>query len=241
MSAVAAYVDEQGGICLAGDGAACGEDGRLIGQVNKLFSLPHLNAVYAHVGLGAVGHLLLYEIGMRFTTFDELRDDFIFVLKEVRGRMRLSQMWSDKIRSTVLLGGWSDANQRFEMYKVHTLPKPVYEADGVLGEHEAWKLHPLDRGVWVSTLPGQEEQEACGLPDFSGPALDYVARWVSACRLECGREDATDYSVGCFMQMMVLNRTGVQSWIAHRWPDPMGERIDPARGDLLPALPLVPS
>ncbi|PXW59822.1 hypothetical protein [Methylobacterium sp. B4] len=62
---------------------------------------------------------------------------------------------------------------------------------------------------------------------------------VAACRLHRETDDAEGaasiHYVGGFLQLTTLYREAAFTRIVHRWPDPLGEPIDPKRGDLLPA------
>src|SRR5690606_22382733 len=151
---------------------------------------------------------------------------------DVRIEMSVRRMWSDDVRSTVLIGGWSTARERFELYTVHSSGKEVIGESGQIIQREPWNLNYLYQGFWVSSNPREEDQRDAGLLETQPiQAIDYVSRWVAACRLWCA--ESRDYGVGCFLQTAIVHRKGFVDWIAHRWPDELGQPIDPTQGDLL--------
>lgn len=79
---------------------------------------------------------------------------------------------------------------------------------------------------------------------FGDPAL-YVQRMVAACRFSAeagaGGLDRPSPYIGGFIQLSRIVRQGtpdrepmilLDSQITHRWPDVVGETLDPERGDL---------
>lgn len=217
-------------VVFAGDGGAYDPTGgNRIGSTSKVFLVPHLNCIFGYVGIGGLGHLLLPNIEYAAETFDDLvNGGFVKACREAFAQLAREGRNPDGVRATAIVGGFSDARQSFEVYKVHSAPKQVMQ-EGVLTEHAAWKLHPVLHN-WASSSPSPEAQEKAGL---SGPmnAIEYAARMIAANRLHSGEDE---YGVGSFLQIAIVSRDGVRSWIAHRWPDPLGAPIDPNCGDLLP-------
>lgn len=238
MSFIVAHVVANG-IVFAADGATYDiETGELMGPIHKLFALPHLNAIIGNVGIGGFGHVLQMAIGSDFSTFDGLCDGFVDACQRAKLMMSQGKLWPAEARATAILGGWSETRQAYELYKVHSSPKEAIEADGTLVTHEKWKLHKVE-GQWMSTAPSEEEMRQCGLlTDEEMPVFDGVARLACAARLHSGIDIEGRYGVGCFLQMAVLQNTNITSWIAHRWPDKLGEPIDPSCGELLPSFPI---
>ncbi|MEC9343411.1 MAG: hypothetical protein VYD64_06160 [Pseudomonadota bacterium] len=224
MSALA-IVPDGDAIVLAADGAAYDKvTGRVAGSGTKMQFLPHLGAIVAAVGQGHLIHIVPHLIGMRFSGFDDLRRDFVDLCQQSVEIQRNCGAWRDDCRATVILAGWSKKRQAFQIFKLHTLQK--YEC-------AAWQLHPID-GVWASTAPPPEHMAALGLDAEADSALDIAAKLVCANRLDSGpgRDGEEAYGVGCFLQMAILKRDGMSSFIAHRWPDRPGRVIKPAAGSM---------
>lgn len=238
MSAVA-IIPTASGIVAAADGALYEEaTGKVGGFMGKLFLMPHLDCVFGYVGSGGFGEALLHNIRGAFDSFDELvkgiavKCQFTHLLMERGG---LSPAGAYVI---VVVGGWSEERQRFEAWKVHSADK-VAIVDGERVEHAAWRLHAIE-GAWVSTTPPADVMTAFGLLEGEHSALDYAALLVCACRAVSGADvdDERFYGVGGFLQLALVEAGKATTWIAHRWPDPLGEPIDPARGEPRPPLPI---
>ena len=236
MSALA-IVPAGDAIVLAADGAVYDRQrGQLLGSITKLHVMPHLSTVFGAVGQGHLIHIFPHLIGFRFSSFDEVRENFAELCRASVSAQRTNNQWEDRARATVVLAGWSEGNQAFEVFKLHTLDK---------FEHSAWDLHPIS-GVWCSTAPTPEHMDEVSLDANADSALDVAAKLVCANRLQSGagvyegddygEEDA--YGVGCFLQMALLRRDCVTSWIAHRWPDENGKVINPETGEKMPAFPI---
>jgi hypothetical protein len=249
MSALA-VVPGDNGVVFACDGAAS-NDGIVVScRAPKIIAMPEICAVLGFVGIGALGFLLRRE--MELTGADGRvvsAGGFDAIVENLSGLMRAAHrqaapgMRDD--RATAVLAGWSEARGRFETVKVHSFAKEATNvATGEKISFAPWEVHSFDMS-WMNSNPGPEISQSFGIDAAAAPGtplLDFAARMVCAARASCGdREMAAEqgvYAVGGMLQLTVLLREKITSWIAHRWPDPIGEPIDPSRGEPMPAFPL---
>lgn len=248
MSCVALAIADDA-IVLAADGAFYDEhDGAVQGFASKVLPLPERNAVIAWTGLGLFGQALYWEIGQRLLSFDKL----VAMLPEAARLAHLKlcvgagrhNLHPDNNKVSVLLAGYSDERERFEAYRVVSYAKDTFYTNGELaGRLEPWVMNPIE-WVWASHAPPAEVCEEFGLTEPPADLVELCARYVCANRPLSGTVRDEDgniegvYGVGGFLQMVIVKRDHVQSWIAHRWPDEIGKPVDPTVGEPMPAFPL---
>jgi hypothetical protein len=240
MSAIAVCTADDG-IVFAADGAMYNSSGIIIRFVSKLYTSPYQDCVYGHVGIADFGPAFVEAIDP-MPPFDALIQGI--VAKACQAYGAASAAWTDTRyaapRATLIIGGWSESQQRFELYKLHSSEKEITnQATGETEMSPPWQLIPVS-GTWSSSVPRAKDLETFGI-DWDGEysPLDLPARIVCANR--AGSSDRGDgvYGVGGFLEMVVITRNGIKNWFAHEWPDVIGEVIDPAKGELMPVFPLV--
>lgn len=140
---------------------------------------------------------------------------------------------------SLMIGGYSEERGRFETYSLRDRDfDRGYE--GAPEIQPAFTLAPLP-AIHFAPMPSEGAQRAADMDDFTtgahdGPSL--AVRAICAARLdrngsvECPADE--DHSVGAFVQLTILSKGRIDSNIVHRWPDPVGEPINPSRGELLP-------
>lgn len=226
MSAIA-LCNADDSVIIASDGICMNPStGQVLGCVEKIFPIPHLNCVFSHLGAGGVGHEISTAIGYRYRDFDDLLAEFELLFSAVAGGRG----------AVVVLAGWSGARQRFESYLIRS------EA----GENLVsvpWVLTPCESEFWMSQSPSPETAERLGIvltsEEVARDPVGLAARLICAARADSGRQEDGRYGgSGGFLQIAMVRREGVLTWIAHRWPDTLGQRIDPTRGQMLPEFPL---
>lgn len=232
------------GIVLASDGAACDDQGRLSAEVSKVALLPEYDCILASRGAGNITATLhsriqiLAGVGFGISGFDDVLAALPDLARHLHGQLLTEtgaqQHW------TTLVGGFSVARDAFEIYRISTRSHPA-PLDPER-EYEPFAAEPV-HGINFCPTPSEAGGIAAGLPadiaawaDLPSDAL--AVRAICGCRTDKHAGEAggaPSHSVGTFVQLTVLRRGEVSSRIVHRWPDPLGEPIDPKRGDLLPA------
>jgi len=236
------------GILFVSDGITYDDDGRTIGFCTKVIPMPHMDAALGWSGAGGFGSAVWQRLSPEVVTFDELKS---VIVEHARDTMedyeRFYKRWDTK--STLILGGWSDENQKFETYAINSYVKQQRNMEtGETVDLLPWELREVPY-LWASHFarPPSYEQAGLKFPDVEDSVfgLDEIAiRMVCASRLDSRllgdddeREEGSDvgaFNVGGFLQMTFVQRDSITQKTIHRWPDKLGERVDTHSGDLIP-------
>lgn len=245
MTALAICVDPKNGIVFASDGVCYEDDGTLIGLGSKIVLMPESNCAMMCRGAGAFGPALRNHIGLGIYSLDDLMEYIVETSKAVLDAY-LKHYCISEAPVSVIVGGWSEENSRFEAFRFgsHERRWKNHES-GEWKKLDPWTVEPID-GLWAAPWPPTELYEQFSIdPNAITDAYDFTARLVCASRQRkaklSDRPDAPEgYGVGGFLQMTVLEKDNMRSSIVHRWPDVIGEKIDPTRGEPMPAFLTVP-
>ena len=230
----------------ASDTICYGEHGKVLSTTaGKVLPVQELNCVIGNVGLAGLTTTLRDCIGMRYRDFDDLLggivEDFRSVHSDYVDRHHDSD--APQLNATVVIAGWSESRMQFETYRLSTRQKEIIFAG------ESTTSGPFElvstEGCWVSSAYRPEDCERFGI-DFESEnvnLLDLAARIVCACRAASSSSGSGDfaglpYAVGGQLQITLLQRDRITQWVAHRWPDEIGQVVDPLAGDAMPAFPL---
>lgn len=213
-------------ITLYSDGGAFDPATGAFGQVSaKVSMLPHLPAIVAGRGDGHCT-VSVAAAANHFECFDDLVTGMESVFAEAveffgaQGQTNFG----------FLICGYSAAREAWETYWIYM----GHELDGTAIEGSC-ELH--QKG-WFFSIPepGMDELEAAGVLTEDGrirmqgeaDMLAYVEA-IRATPLPMGQ--GPDAPVGClasaFLQRTVVTSEGVTSSVIHRWPDRLGEKINP--------------
>lgn len=233
-------------IVIASDGAGYDDNGRLLQITNKVSSFPHLNMLVTSTGSGLAQHYFhdsLFWHNPLPETFDE-----VLIIAEDLARKVAEDVRRDGAASThnfsLYLCGFSDARGRPETYAIKSRDWPdVPGPDGELQTAPAFTLVPLP-AIHSSPRPPVEYADAFGIQvpginmtEMPPEGARYAMASVAACRFVPGGPDHEQAKedpfccVGGFLQVTILRKNYVEAQIAHRWPDRLGERMDPWRGE----------
>lgn len=237
MSVVVMYRGNNG-IVIAADGATYDDDGICRGTTSKIHHIPSLDCAIAQVGAGGLSLALLQVMGHRYRSFDEM-------LLGVADDLRMASEWGmlhyhlmgQKVDSTVAIVGYSQARERYEMYRISNWDKEIVGHE----DAKAYDLMHLDGGFWANCIPSEDVLNRYHLNGevISADPWTGMARWVCACRTETRgpnvEENLPSFGCGGFVQVAVLREGTYESRVVHRWPDEYGKPIDVAGSDLMPA------
>lgn len=243
MSVIAVEIARDG-IIVAADGVCYEyETGDVRGFASKLILCPDMECVIGTTGVSDFGRALYLDMGDRFADFDDLAVSFEDFCRQAHHEFMLRNDLYDhptkRGDASVVIAGWSNRDQTFKGYRIFSYPKKTLNTDtGKTIENQAWTPLPMP-DYWASYVPAQEHLIACGVgPEDDIAGGEFAPRWVCAARADSGPKDDGEsgvFNAGCFIQMVHLDRSGVRSWIAHRWPeDEIGAPVDPSKGDLMP-------
>ncbi len=212
------------GVFAAADGVFYGSDGRVRGFGSKILLMPESNAVIVAQGMGLLLPALRFEIGFRATDFDQVTEALPAAFESViRGLRRESGV---ETNGALYLGGFSPARERFETYRIASKSDP---------DTPAFTLRPTAYAEG-SPWPDADLTARYGLddPEIVASPFDIAARFLAcarhiACPLD-GDSSIAAFQVGGFAQVAMVTVEGCSTQIIHRWPDRVGELIDPNAG-----------
>lgn len=213
-------------IAIASDGAFYDDDGVVRQIASKVTTIPSASFAITSRGASVAHHAFCSAIfwsSEPIVTFDD-----VVRYAAPLARHALAETVQRSIPSTwqftLFLCGWSIERDRMETYRISSR-----EWDGV----PAFTLVPLPAVYYAPDPPGfimadVGIEPASELTAMPSDAAQYACRTIMSCRL-C--DDGSGHAkVGAFIELTVVRRDALQAQIVHRWPDRIGERMDPARG-----------
>lgn len=247
MSCIAIMCDPANGLVFAGDGVAYDPaDGKITAMVSKIILMPELGCFAAAVGMGGLGvefQAVVQPAGL--SGFDNLVDNFASLAKEAYRIARWRFEVAEEMQSTIVIGGWSNRHERYEMHRICAKAREVLDlATGErMSDAPSWTPVQVEGRPYISAFPAPEVADRFGLGAGAQGhnAVDWCARVICGCRASSGPsryEDGVIYQVGGFLQIAWINRDQMRTWIAHRWPEKIGGTVDPMLGEPMPAMPI---
>lgn len=171
----------------------------VVGFTSKVMALPHLDAIMATSGtVGASLNFYALIGSLSAIDFDDLAD---------RIEAAVTPIAEHFAGAILFLVGWSERGKRMR---------------GFIMNHEAMGNRPpfarQDIGEFLMPRP---------LNECLGTA-DMIAL-VESQRANADRPQGLPpaHVVGCFLQETIVAKEGSKTRIIHRWPDVMGEKIEP--------------
>ncbi|QIO49635.1 hypothetical protein HA461_20420 [Rhizobium leguminosarum bv. trifolii] len=205
-------------------------DFTIIGYANKVWTFPHLDMVVAWRGTSDLCGLLLYKKSHKWTSFDMLLRELVEHAEEECDRF--GTLWPGRDGACELaVCGWSDDRETFETYSFNM------DTNAAI-----CKPPQLTEQLYMAPFPDLSCMEALGIAangHINITAVDQLKLLMQAQRdtahyMGHPGDDADraerGHCVGAFIQQTTLSRGHITSTIVKRWPDELGERIDPANG-----------
>ncbi|MGH6924588.1 MAG: hypothetical protein ACRED5_12690 [Propylenella sp.] len=193
----------------------------------KIVALPHLNAAISSRGPKLFLPLIADHLGSRHARFDDLVEKLreeIQVLTLLYSHV--FQLCAHGADFDLVLAGWSEARQQPESYFISTREQPGVPAWSVC-ELDPLAGMPMDDETAARFEASLTDEERRGV--ISDP-VDFLLRLAEAQRqLKAiqGQMSEATHGVGGFAQLTIIMPTLIQTSIVRRWPDQIGERIDP--------------
>jgi hypothetical protein len=232
-----AVVCREDAIVMASDGALVDESGIVVGRRSKVTLFPSASTI-----IGFRGHCELADVFLPTLHSCVNFDGILFVAGELLKitiatfNARKADRGDEPVYGSFLIGGYSVQRDGFEIYRLGSREHATVGQPTI----PPFTLAPLS-GVYAAPAPSPEACSRFGVT-WNGSTLEddshLVLRLISAARSEQhepfgGGKLVRD--VGAFLQLTVLKQGMVDSRIVHAWPEAPGEKIDPTRGDALPA------
>ena len=227
-----AFLTAKRHLIVASDGAICNLSGEILAIRSKVALVPEWSAVIAFRGYEVIAESLLY-VTRHVGTFDEFVDEVGPALRTVIDHAQDSSDDMSDAHGSVLFGGWSESRQIFESYRVGSREREVLDGDAS-SFTEPFTVSSL-REAYAAPGPRQDlyAQFGIGAPcDTVEEEKKYAARIICAAR--AGQSPDDPYAIGGFVQVTFATRDAIETRIVHRWPDLIGERVDPSRGEAMP-------
>jgi hypothetical protein len=213
--------------------------GFLIGSCSKVALIPECSCVITQ--RGAAG--FLQDVHSRLAgrrDYDAILQDAVEVCREVTAlyaaHYKFDPIWS------MTICGWSNERSQLEIYALRSREYHMRnEMTGMFDIVPPMTLYPIE-AILSSPMPSLELRQKFGvnLENLDGQdAINISVRLLCAARFSTAPDETSteadfNFNIGCFVQLTVLQRDRIESRIVHRWPDRVGEKIDPTRGDSLP-------
>lgn len=233
MSGMVMHRRDDGVVLLSDGGLYAGrEDFTLTGFASKPILLPHLPAVMCIAGAAGLPLILQYCHADQWEDFDSmvlrLRGD---VVASINTLFRFEPMRTS-VHAIVYLGGYSATRGRWETYDLLVASDSDELEDGV------GSLTPAQA---IVAIPGPSD-EALAKHGFADPdvanapyALVQLMRAMrDTPQAMGGVGDAFDdcdqgSTIGGFIEQVYLCDKGITTSIVWRWPDEVGQMVDPSQ------------
>jgi hypothetical protein len=224
-------------VVVASDGIFYDENGIVCGTGSKAIIVPEWSCVIVMQGQGGFLQSVRCRLGQDCTSFDDMLRKIVQVSEDER-KFCIERGY---IRDfNMALAGWSESRERFETYALHSVDSEL-PAGSVPGSQsiEPWKLTAVP-AIYGAPGADQKQRDRFGLNvDGSVNGFEYAQRGIWAARysrfpFQLGKTLPEGHCVGGFLEVSILRRDRIETSIVHRWPDPVGEMIDPTRGEPIP-------
>ena len=218
MTAVRAVRKERSIEMLTDSAVICGGTGKVLGFMPKQFA-----AAIPQCMIGATGDTrTVFEFGRRLHlrgigTFDQLVEHAAELWRESLDAAH-SERWRDLVGFQALaLAGWSKQREQLELYSLTSDESGLSENLTVLATSPTPDTNAMLAG-FIEAL--EADLEAFTTED--GIALfEQLRRYPSQFAAD------TAPAVGGEIHRITITETGVSTKVVHRWPDQVGERIEP--------------
>jgi len=206
------------------DGAHLEADGRLSCRGNKVFALPHLNAVLAVSGYKFMAMFMADQIGRTELSFDEMKSVIAVKAEAIQASVKAAweqQFGEGATEFNLYVAGISETSGP-DSYLV--VSHGDYSSMGV----EPWTV--VDLGG-VSLMPSNEALHGRWAQRISDclHVEDAISLMNEQRQLTSPRRAGIDaHTVGAFVQLTTIDEHGINSQVIHRWDeDIIGEKIEP--------------
>ena len=212
------------------DGAGTNPDGSLAWIGSKILLMPEWPGAVATRGVGALPWMLRLAWAQDVPSLNDALDRVVGDALAIGGHLVLNG-YHDPLNWEVVLAGWSHRREAFEVWDVFGRSPPDWTEEQcreappltlrqMKGTTASWPVpdETILKTLWPSNQGGL-------LPaDMAVPVMEAIRRKTYPMP---GAASAEYHAVGGFIQETGIGRDGLSTSIIHRWPDRIGERIDP--------------
>lgn len=229
MSGYIVHLVEDGAIILT-DGACCAYDEKreryaLIWVGQKVWPMPDISA--ALVFIGAVNVLsFACSRARHWKSFDKLCE---LLPADTQWAAQQAHASHPALGTDCEIGavGWSESRERWEFNRV------IVEGNNIFSAPPKLEVSEPDFPLYIQPPLSDEEIAAAvrnNEPGSVGILHDMMHKQRQSKHKARTRPELGDfYTIGGFIQQTTLTRNAIESRIVHRWPDKIGEPLDPLR------------
>jgi hypothetical protein len=217
------------------DGVFCNPEGIICEIGPNVFAFPHLPAALAVRGPTLFMPFLVHRLGRECQSFDDLVARVVSVALEVHISIPMTLGFGDvKPDFDLVAIGWSSKKGKTESFIVTARQHTDRDELG----NNTWRLielpdvviaPPVDMAqVRLLNWKVPESAEAFQ-PDTDGIRLLEAQRLSQFPMNSQNSNEGRGSLVGGFVQLTTVSANGVTSNVLRRWPDKVGQRIEPNR------------
>lgn len=212
------------------DGAGCHSDGSVAWVGSKILLMPEWPGAIATRGIGALPWMLRLAWSAEVPSLDAALERVVADALAIGGELALNG-YPDPLNWEIVLAGWSDRRGAFEVWDVfgrnapewteeQCRAEPALRPRQLKGTTAAWPVpdEAILKSLWPSTGSGLSPAE------MALPVMEAMRRKPYATPHFRGVEQ---HAIGGFIQETGIGHDGISTSIIHRWPDVIGERINP--------------
>ena len=236
MSALAMQLREHYAL-IATDGVELEKRSGVIKCVRSpIVCLPHFNALLAVAGVRGMPEFISMHTPPHITDYDGLLQALPSMVSSAMRTARTKQLGlEDRLPTSIVLVGWSNAAQRFVAHQATLDTRAKGDASDLVKMTAI-----LTDDVWRNFSLTSKARSHVGLNRETGDDdINQLIRHVFASSVQYAMRPtwaANDAPVaGGFIKLAAVSRDNQKVWIAHRWDgDHAGATLDPSLNEELP-------
>jgi hypothetical protein len=210
---------------LVSDGAATDPTGKLAHLIHKVTPIAHLNVAIGVRGTRTAASMIIDAIAAGASSYDELQSRIADILRssiEPTRKVLEPQFGPHALACDVVVGGWSQTRG------LHAYVIATSDANAAHGLR-AWTPVEIAGTLF---MPGDEPLTAnfarLQLEFSDAKAIELVTRQRAMVAPSVNDPHVPGpHAVGGFVQLTTVRRDSIETRILHRWPDVIGQGIQP--------------
>jgi hypothetical protein len=228
-----AFITAPNYLIVASDGALSDPTGKVVAIGSKSDIIERWSAVLAFRGHQIVQDDLLRE-ARALASFDDFVERVPGILRAAIDRAEHGI--GESASGTLFFGGWSESRKAFESYRVGSTARQVRDGETEFTTEPFAATRLPDAFAAPGPSPELYARFGLDLPcNTIEDEKNYAARLICAARAAPPSEGEICFAIGGFLKVTHATRSGVAEETVHHWPDPIGEHVDPSRGEAMPA------
>jgi hypothetical protein len=223
MSAVIIQAEPAGGVVMLTDGAEFDpRTGEVIGIAGKAAMLADVPCVLTCLGNSNLAPMIVHFHAGRWSSFDVMKSRIVDDVADTQRRITEGlDGWP--VSGQLFFGGWSEGSGEFEAWRVACYADRENDSEPRLIAGQLFQPAPPDAALTAAGLMVDGELKISDIDD--------LVSVMGVMRLQLHAPYGIDvepfHAVGGFVQVTALTGDGITSRIVKRWPDIIGQKINP--------------